>query len=302
MITNHCLIFIASLIISCHSQAAGQTGRYPATYNLIDANPSCRLPIPSSVCCLGGKDPQCPLIYNGAGDVDVMAIHPNVQERTDFVMRNMARLFSTFYASSPWGWGGGAYAGDCNLPDPLPTEPFYFMSEAVQAARWNSFSGATEHSGCDRSNPCNQSQASSHYTCCTYCQYNSWGQCGYKYRTKAMVQLLFSSNAWNDVGSEGIWGGNTALTSSASHCGMVFNYRYGHQGIGYYPGGATTMVGIYDTSTWEDHVFPHATHFDWSRDEFTFLVQFFGQKQNASVVAEQVYLLYDGEAIPMSTV
>ena len=33
------------------------------------------------------------------------------------------------------------------------------------------------------------------------------------------------------------------------------------------------MVGIRDTGDWEDHVFPHATHFDWSDNIYTFLVQ-----------------------------
>ena len=83
-----------------------QTGRYPSKYNLIDANPSCRYPIPSGVCCLGSLlgattcvgnySAQCPLIYNGPGDIDVMAIHPNIKERTDYLMRNMARLFPKF--------------------------------------------------------------------------------------------------------------------------------------------------------------------------------------------------------------
>jgi len=178
------------------------------------------------------------------------------------------------------------------------------MGEAVQAARWNSFSGATAYSGCQRGDPANtcSDPQTSHYTCCDYCQYNVWGQCGYKYRTKAMVQLLFSGNAWNDVGSEGVWGKNSVYQSSSSHCGMVFNYQYNHQGIGYYPSGSTTMVGIKDTDTWEDHVFPHSTHFDWDQNDFTFLTQFFGGKKNEPVTADDVYLLYDGQMILMENV
>ena len=49
------------------------------------------------------KGPQCP-IYKGPGDEDVMAVHPNTVERTLYLMRNMARLFPTHYASSAWGW------------------------------------------------------------------------------------------------------------------------------------------------------------------------------------------------------
>merc|ERR1719471_1512287 len=275
-------------------------------YNLIDADPSCAYPIPEGVCCVGGStETQCPEMYNGAGDVDVMAIHPNIQERTDFTMRNMARLFPDYYAASPWGWGGGPYAGNCDQPSTPPTKPFYFMSEAVQAARWNSYSGATEYSGCTRGDcgdACLDAQTS-HYTCWDLCKYNVWSQCGYSYRTKAFVQLLFSGNAWSDVGSEGVWGGNTALLTSSSHCGMVFNAGYHHQGIGYYPSGLTTMVGIYDTEDWEDHVFPHATHFGWDRTDFTFLVQFFGGKQTEPVtLSGDVYLLYKGEMIAMDEI
>merc|ERR1719471_1683502 len=276
-------------------------------YNLIDADPSCMKPVPSDVCCgVGGADSQCPNVYSGPGDVDVMAIHPNIQERTDFTMRNMARLFPDFYASSPWGWGGGPYAGNCDQPSTPPTKPFYLMSEAVQAARWNSYSGATEYSGCTRGDcgdACLDAQTS-HYTCWDLCKYNVWSQCGYSYRTKAFVQLLFSGNAWSDVGSEGVWGGNTAYLTSASHCGMVFNHEYNHQGIGYYPSGLTTMVGIKDTADWEDHVFPHATHFGWDRTDFTFLVQFFGGKQAEPVELSdgEVFLLYQGQMLSMDTV
>jgi len=308
---NMCSVATLCLLI-CHSDAqAGQTGRYPTTYNLIDADPSCMKPVPSDVCCgVGGADTQCPDLYSGAGDVDVMAIHPNIQERTDFTMRNMARLFPDFYASSPWGWGGGAYAGDCDQPSTPPTKPFYFMSEAVQAARWNSFSGATEYSGCTRGDcalaingdSCSDAQTS-HYTCWSYCDINVYDQCGYNYRTKGMVQPLFSANAWNDVGSEGIWGGNTALLTSSAHCGMVFNEAYHHQGIGYYPSGSTTMVGIKDTEDWEDHVFAHATHFGWDRTDFTFLTQFFGGKQSEAVtLSSDVFLLFKGEMLAMDQI
>ena len=197
---SRCVCTVATLYLLtnlCDAQA-GQTGRYPTAYNLIDADPSCRHEIPAGVCCVGGStQAQCPTMYLGAGDVDVMAVHPNIQERTDYTMRNMARLFPDFYASSEWGWGGGPYAGNCDQPSTAPQMPFYFMSEAVQSARWNSFSGATEYSGCTRGDcdECADPQTS-HYTCWDFCQYNVWSQCGYKYRTKAMVQLLFSGNAW----------------------------------------------------------------------------------------------------------
>lgn len=57
-------------------QQTGGTGAYPAKYNLIDPDPSCRYA--STVWT--DKGPQCP-IYSGAADVDVMAAHPNVMER-----------------------------------------------------------------------------------------------------------------------------------------------------------------------------------------------------------------------------
>eukprot|EP01084_Bolivina_argentea_P065160 118783_1 len=301
------IVISCSLIASSYGQA-GQTGRYPDKYNLIDPDPSCRYDIPSNVCCVGGYlGPQCPLIYQGPGDIDVMAIYPNIQERTDYLMRNMARLYPSFYSHSEYGWGG-SYAGDCDKPTITPTLPFYFMSEAVQAARWNSFSGATTYSGCKRGDSttypnktCNDAQTG-HYTCCKYCEYNVWGSCGYNYRTKAMIQLLFTSNAFNDVGSEGNWGGNTALITSAAHCGMVFNHEYNHQGIGSYPSGTTSMVGIKDTEDWEDHVLPHGTHFDWDENDFSFLVQFFGGKKSTPIIAEKVLLLYDGQWINMALV
>ena len=76
------------------------------------------------------------------------------------------------------------------------------------------------------------------------------------------------------------------------------------KGIGYYPSGATTMVGIKDTDDWEDHVFPHATHYDWYQNDFTFLVQFYGLKKDPEVVAkiDMVYLLYDGDLISMEMI
>ena len=84
---------------------------------------------------------------------------------------------------------------------------------------------------------------------------------------------------------------------------MVFDYRVHHQGIGYYPYGVTTMINIYDTDDWEDHVFPHATHFDWDENDFTFLVQFFGGKQQIpTIINESVYLLYNGQMISMDIV
>ncbi|OLP98128.1 hypothetical protein AK812_SmicGene19460 [Symbiodinium microadriaticum] len=274
-------------------QQTGGTGAYPAKYNLIDPDPSCRYA--STVWT--DKGPQCP-IYSGAADVDVMAAHPNVMERTLYLMRNMARLFPTFYAASEWGWSSATYKDDCHQSH-SPERPYYFMSEAVQAARLNAFSGATTYSGCSRS-ACGS--ASSHFTCCDYCGFNIWAQCGFKYRTRGIVQPLFAKNAWNDVGSEGIWGQNTAFISSAAHCGQNFNPAYDHQGIGFYPGGATTMVGIKDTGDWEDHVFPHATHFDWdSSDHFTFLVQWFGKKQTVPRRVVQLFLLYGGEATDMGS-
>jgi len=306
-----CSVAAVSFLVGLGDAQAGQTGRYPSTYNLIDPDPSCRYPIPDDVCCLSVRNAQCPGVYSGAGDVDVMAIHPNIQERTDYTMRNMARLFPSYFVGSEWGWSNGVYKDDCDQPATTPTKPFYFMSEAVQAGRWNSFSGATEFSGCTRGDcgdDCIDAQTS-HYTCddgtdASYCDVNTYGQCGYKYRSKGMVQLLFSSNSWNDVGSEGIWGGTSALQTSASHCGMVFNAGYHHQGIGYYPSGATTMVGIYDTEDWEDHVFPHGTHFGWDRSQYTFLTQFFGGKQTdpVSVGGENVFLLYKGEMIAMDEI
>ena len=194
-----CSVASASLLVSLSNAQAGSTGRYPSTYNLIDPDPSCMYPIPSGVCCIGGSTKtQCPYMYDGAGDVDVMAIHPNIQERTDFTMRNMARLFPTFFVGSEWGWSSGVYAGNCDQPSTTPTKPFYFMSEATQAARWNSYSG-TSYAGCTRGDcgddGCNDPQTS-HYTCWSLCEHNVYGQCGYKYRTKGMVQLLFSSNSW----------------------------------------------------------------------------------------------------------
>ncbi|CAJ1457027.1 unnamed protein product [Effrenium voratum] len=273
-------------LVGGQTSQTGGTGKYPSKYNLIDPDPSCRY----NSTVWPDKGPQCP-IYKGPGDEDVMAVHPNTVERTLYLMRNMARLFPTHYASSAWGWTSGAFKDDCHQShSPGPERPYYFMSEAVQAARLNAFSGATAYSNCTRST-CG---TTSHYTCCDYCMHNIWGQCGFKYRTRGIVQPLFVKNAWNDVGGEGIWGQNTAFTSSAAHCGQNFNPAYDHQGIGYYPGGATTMVGIKDTNDWEDHVFPHATHFDWQDDVFTFLVQWFGRKQERS--AAQVFLLYAGQA------
>eukprot|EP00971_Amphidinium_carterae_P111863 2215633-Amphidinium_carterae.1 len=69
-------------------------------------------------------------------------------ERTEYLMRNMARLFPKYYASSAWGWSG-TYASDCDESN-SPTQPYYVMSEAIQAARLNAYSGATDHSGCSR--------------------------------------------------------------------------------------------------------------------------------------------------------
>ena len=69
-----------------------QTGRYADKYNLIDSDPSCRYDIPSDVCCVSAKTPQCPDVYNGPGDIDVMAIHPNLFERTEYFLRNMVRV------------------------------------------------------------------------------------------------------------------------------------------------------------------------------------------------------------------
>ena len=69
-----------------------QTGRYADKYNLIDSDPSCRYDIPSDVCCVSAKTPQCPDVYSGPGDVDVMAIHPNLFERTEYFLRNMVRV------------------------------------------------------------------------------------------------------------------------------------------------------------------------------------------------------------------
>ena len=88
---------------------------------------------------------------------------------------------------------------------------------------------------------------------------------------KSIVPLLFT-NAWNSIGSEGVWCCNGVYPTSSCHCGMVFNYEYGHQGIGYYPSGSTTMVGMKDTDDWEDHVFPHGTHYDWDDSDYTFLL------------------------------
>mmetsp|Transcript_8161 Transcript_8161/g.18230 ORF Transcript_8161/g.18230 Transcript_8161/m.18230 type:complete len:481 (-) Transcript_8161:81-1523(-) len=288
------LLVFGSALRSSGQQQTGGTGVYPSKYNLIDPDPSCRYSPPN----WADKGPQCP-IYTGPGDVDVMAVHPNVMERTLYLMRNMARLFPIYYASSPWGWGSGKYKDNCHNRSHSPEQPYYFMSEAVQAARLNAYSGATAYSGCSRSE-CGS--ASSHFTCCDYCQHNVWDQCSFKYRTRAIVQLLFVKNAWNDVGSEGIWGQNTAFISSAAHCGQNFNADYDHQGIGFYPGGATTMVGIKDTGDWEDHVFPHATHFDWDEsDQFTFLVQWFGGKQAVPRSVVEVYLLYNGAAMDLGS-
>ena len=153
-----CLGLSSFLIASCFGQA-GQTGRYPEKYNLIDADPSCRYDIPDDVCCVSDRSAQCPLIYDGPGDEDVMAIHPNIFERVEFLTRNMARLYPSFYIDSEWGFSG-SYAGNCDQPSTTPIEPFYFMSEATQAGRWNSYSGATTYSGCDRSDACDQQQTS----------------------------------------------------------------------------------------------------------------------------------------------
>ncbi|CAE7643511.1 unnamed protein product, partial [Symbiodinium pilosum] len=209
----------------------------------------------------------------------------------------MARLFPAFYAASDWGWSSASYKDNCHQSH-APERPYYFMSEAVQAARLNAYSGAAAYSGCSRSQ-CGS--ASSHFTCCDFCSYNVWGQCGFKYRTRGIIQPLFVKNAWNDVGSEGIWGQNTAFISSAAHCGQNFNPAYDHQGIGFYPGGATTMVGIKDTGDWEDHVFPHGTHFDWDDSSFTFLVQWFGRKHETPKAVAKLFLLYDGQAIDMGS-
>ena len=47
------------------------------------------------------------------------------------------------------------------------------------------------------------------------------------------VANLCSGCVRNDVGGEGIWGQNTAFTSSAAHCGQNFNpaARYGPRSV-----------------------------------------------------------------------
>ena len=231
------VLTVSALIAISNAQSRNPTpptGRYPEKYNLIDANPSCRYDIPAGVCCIGSSTsnyhgPQCPGMYQGAGDVDVMAVHPNIKERTEYFMRDFAyvslicinphhinthirhinthvyrRMQPFYYNASQFGFNG-PYKDEChNGPSSnagIIRKPGYFMSEGCQAGRWGSYSGATDYSGCSKSG-CGQT---SHFTCCNYCEYNVWGQCGYKYRSKAFVQLLFQKNAWNDVGGEGMY-------------------------------------------------------------------------------------------------
>ena len=120
------------------------------------AGPSCRYSIPDDVCCINNRSAQCPLIYNDSGDVDVMAIHPNIFKRAEFLTRSMAHLYPNCYANSSWDSRGGSYASDFVERDALTIEPFYFMSEVTQPARWNSFSVAPSYSGCDRNDACDQ--------------------------------------------------------------------------------------------------------------------------------------------------
>ena len=56
-----------------------------------------------------------------------------------------------------------------------------------------------------------------------------------------------------------------------------------------------TMVGIKDTDTWENHTLPHATH-ELLSESIRFWVEFYG---SADVVADEVYLLYDGQTLVM---
>ena len=49
----------------------------------------------------------------GVGFRGLAAMIP-LAERTLYVMRNMARLFPTFYAASEWGWSSATYKDALN--------------------------------------------------------------------------------------------------------------------------------------------------------------------------------------------
>eukprot|EP01083_Nonionella_stella_P237899 834141_1 len=259
-------------------------------YNLIDADPMCMT-----------KGNYCPY----AKPWNINSIHPNPEERTTMLMRNIARLQPNAFIRSPYGKHKyGRYGPQteyaCNAN--AQSAPFYWLSELNQVCRFHDWAG----SSCP-------SKQKGHNTCPEYCEYfpkepRSTNACGYVRRS-----LAFIEGTGTVLGSEGLWGGNMGYTSEG-HCGPVFNPDYTYIGVGHHPGtnGWTNLWAKEGTRSPPKHPLVQGAHFDErlriKNDDIAnddkhliFIVEYYG-KANNNREAKKVYVLYDGGLKPLELV
>lgn len=99
------------------------------SYNLIETNPRC---YDEGICTSYGKP----------GTNELNAIHPNSEERTQYVLVNMARLYPDFYRTSIWGKNiFGKYGGMWNYDSQnncgiAANTPLYWHKDGNELARY----------------------------------------------------------------------------------------------------------------------------------------------------------------------
>jgi len=232
--------------------AVNALGPYPATYNLIDVTPSC---------------------YATKGLCEYAApgmparVHPNAEERFAFLAINTVRLFPQEYIKSAYGrsmYGTSGpdttfYTGQANCGKPADL-PYYWMSEAGQAARFLGWANAKKTGGM-----CNHT-ANPHATCdvpnrCALFVNETKDKCGFGARVQAFTWYngpkVFPE-------AEGLCGANMCLTEG--HCGSYFNNEPGvrYIGLGFWPGSNGWVIdSMYRNAAFTTNFkIPVGAHFD----------------------------------------
>ena len=182
-------------------------------HNLIDTSPSCY----TNNLCTDYATPG-----------SILNIHPNSDERAQFLLRNIARLYPTQYIQSKYG---KKLFGSFGTPtsffnDPLcgipVSYPLYYDQSLNELSRYHSWDVLQ----CP--------QPIGHNTCPNQCTLKFNDDCTFNGR---ISQFLPNINP-NDIIEE-TWNGNIGL-SDKEHCRMLYHPQYIHQGIGIMPG--TTFV------------------------------------------------------------